>query len=313
MNTNRILKSGVCALALSLSAGAYAQNTEDKGRATDSDLGGRTAADWPGDPARYQISGDHTGSVSAANKASSLIGMDVRNAQDERLGEIKDLVVDLNSGKISYAVLSVGGFLGIGDKYIAVPPSAFSFSDDQDRLVLNADKAKIENAPSFAKNNWPAVNIPDLQTSYWMPESSAVGTPALGTSGTGSSRSQAETDRDLNRGTSSRIESDRSHLEDHLRSSSSSRVTPDSSAASRDMFRGRITAIDPQKRTMTVEGPSGSRHFQFDDRPTITLKDSRNPRLTDLKVGFPVVVGYHQEGGNYIADSVLRSDTPEVR
>jgi sporulation protein YlmC with PRC-barrel domain len=313
MNTNKLVKNGVFALALSLSAGAYAQNTEDKGRATDSDLGGRTIADWPGDPGRVQTSGDLTGSVSKANKASSLIGMDVRNAQDERLGEIKDLVVDLNSGKISYAVLSVGGFLGIGDKFIAVPPSAFSLSDDQDRLVLNADKAKIENAPSFAKNDWPALNSPELQTSYWMPESTAVGTPAPGAFGTGSSSSQAQPDSDLNRGSSSRIESDRSPSDDSLRSSSSSRVEGDRSATARDTFRGRITAIDPQKRTMTVEGPSGSRHFQFDDRPTITLKDSRNPRISDLKVGFPVVVGYHQQGGNYIADNVLRSDTPEVR
>ena len=86
---------------------------------------------------------DQQNILSKANKASDLIGMDVRNQQNEKLGDIKDLVVDLPSGKISYAVLSVGGFLGIGDKLIAVPPSAFSVAPTQDTLVLNADKAKI--------------------------------------------------------------------------------------------------------------------------------------------------------------------------
>jgi hypothetical protein len=64
---------------------------------------------------------------------------------------------------------------------------------------------------------------------------------------------------------------------------------------------------------MTVEGPNGSRTFSFADRPVIALKDSRNPSLIDLKVGFPVVVGYQQEDGKYIATTVTRTDAPEVR
>jgi sporulation protein YlmC with PRC-barrel domain len=97
--------------------------------------------------------------ISKFNKASGLIGMNVHNSQGENLGEIKDLVLDLHSGKVSYAVLSVGGFLGIGDKFIAVPPSVFTMGAD-DKLVLNADKAKLQQAPGFAKNNWPDVENP---------------------------------------------------------------------------------------------------------------------------------------------------------
>lgn len=317
--TNRIALCGTLAMALSMAPGAFAQNTEDKGRATDSDLGGRTSATWPGDVNRDQGNLNQASAIKEANKASKLIGMDVRNHQNENLGEIEDLVVDLKSGKISYAVLSVGGFLGIGEKYVAVPPSAFSMGADRDSVVLNADKAKFENAPSFAKNDWPAFDDDNAPyASYWAPDATAVGTPAQSTIGTSSGWEPAPNqNQNLNQnpGTPAHTDVNQPRADHNLRSSDASRLDADRSEAkeAKDMFRGRITAIDPQQRTMTVEGPSGSRHFTFDDKPTLTLKDSRNPRLTDLKVGFPVEVGYRQEGGNYIAENVLRTDTPEVR
>src|SRR5262245_45233708 len=57
-----------------------------------------------------------------ANKASGLLGMEVRNRENQKLGEIKDLVME-NPGKVNYAVLAVGGFLGLGEKLIALPPN----------------------------------------------------------------------------------------------------------------------------------------------------------------------------------------------
>jgi len=99
--------------------------------------------------------------VSDVHKASSIVGMKVKNYSDETLGSVQDLVIDLKAGKISYAVLGVGGFLGIGEKYIAVPPSAFSIGTDEKTLVLNADKAKIQAAPGFVKTNWPDYQNPD--------------------------------------------------------------------------------------------------------------------------------------------------------
>src|SRR5256885_13714801 len=56
-----------------------------------------------------------------ANRASEIIGMEVRNAQDQKLGKIEDIILDLASGHVSYAVLSMGGVLGIGDKLVVVP------------------------------------------------------------------------------------------------------------------------------------------------------------------------------------------------
>jgi sporulation protein YlmC with PRC-barrel domain len=100
-----------------------------------------------------------SGSPTNINKASSLIGMEVRNQSDEKLGKIEDIVLDLNSGKISYAVLNAGG--PFRSKLVAVPVNAFTAGPDQKHLLLNADKAKLEAAKGFDKNTWPSVSNPD--------------------------------------------------------------------------------------------------------------------------------------------------------
>ncbi|WP_447979351.1 PRC-barrel domain-containing protein [Candidatus Nitrospira bockiana] len=92
---------------------------------------------------------------SAVYRASNLIGKDVKNAQGEDLGEIKDIVLDPYYGKVAYAVLSFGGFLGLGDKYFAIPWRALEPAKDGDHLLLNVDKARLKTAPGFDKDQWP--------------------------------------------------------------------------------------------------------------------------------------------------------------
>ncbi|MEO5804176.1 MAG: PRC-barrel domain-containing protein [Verrucomicrobiota bacterium] len=95
-----------------------------------------------------------TAKIHKAKRASELIGMEVKNAQDERIGEIKDLVVDLKTGRVAYTVLEAGGLLEV-DKLYAVPPSVFTRSSDERWLVFNTDKETLKSAPGFEKNNWP--------------------------------------------------------------------------------------------------------------------------------------------------------------
>jgi hypothetical protein len=85
----------------------------------------------------------------------TVIGSDVFNPQNENLGKIEDIVLDAGAGRIAYAVLSFGGFLGMGDKYFAIPWNAFRFNLSEKRAVLNVDKKVLENAPGFDKDNWP--------------------------------------------------------------------------------------------------------------------------------------------------------------
>jgi hypothetical protein len=85
----------------------------------------------------------------------TVIGSKVVNIQNEDLGKIEDLVIDAGAGRIAYAVLSFGGFLGMGEKYFAMPWNAFYFDLKENRAVLNADKKLLESAPVFDKDNWP--------------------------------------------------------------------------------------------------------------------------------------------------------------
>lgn len=87
--------------------------------------------------------------------ATSLVGTNVKNHQDEDLGKIEDLMIDLEAGKVAYAVVSFGGFLGMGDKLFAVPFSALTCDCENKILLINANKETLENAPGFDKDHWP--------------------------------------------------------------------------------------------------------------------------------------------------------------
>src|SRR5690606_4099202 len=87
---------------------------------------------------------------------SSICDSEIRNSEGESIGEIKDLMINWKDGSVSYAVLSFGGLLGMGDKLFAVPLEAFDFgTGDPDNVILNVSKESLENAPGFDKDNWP--------------------------------------------------------------------------------------------------------------------------------------------------------------
>lgn len=100
-----------------------------------------------------------------AVKVRDLIGVGVYNPNNESLGKIEDLVMDPSTGKIRYAVLSFGGFLGVGDKLFAVPwddlklvskgTTSAGTGKKEDYYVLNVSKEALTNAPGFDKNSWP--------------------------------------------------------------------------------------------------------------------------------------------------------------
>lgn len=95
--------------------------------------------------------------------ASTLIGNDVYNRQEEDLGDIKEIMLDMESGKIAYAVLSHGGILGVGEKLFAVPWDALTLDTEKERFILNVEKAKLDIAPGFNPDNWP-----DRADSAWI-------------------------------------------------------------------------------------------------------------------------------------------------
>ena len=95
-------------------------------------------------------------------KASEVTGVKVKNLADEHLGEINEIVIDKTSGKVNYAVLDFGGFLGFGNKFFAVPWVVLSYSAADDCFILNVDKDHLKNAPGFDKDHWPNFAAPDF-------------------------------------------------------------------------------------------------------------------------------------------------------
>lgn len=87
--------------------------------------------------------------------ASSITGDDVFNMKDEKLGKIHDVMLDVIEGRIRYAVLASGGFLGMGDRLFAVPWKALKQDKENKRFMLDIDGERLKNAPGFDKDKWP--------------------------------------------------------------------------------------------------------------------------------------------------------------
>lgn len=167
MKTCRTIAStAVAALCLIWSAGA--QVVDDPEYLDESEYS--EAKTTESQPAKY-------------NKASGLIGMDVRNHKNEKLGQIKDLVFDLKSERVAYAVLRTDTpdldyfeFFTSYEKLIAVPLSAFTPSMDHNYLILNAEQDKLAGATGFSYDKWPSVEVPSWGSEpFWMRDHSKPG------------------------------------------------------------------------------------------------------------------------------------------
>jgi uncharacterized protein YrrD len=87
--------------------------------------------------------------------ALMLNGNDVKNAQGENLGHVRDIMLDTVNNRIGYYVLSFGGWLEVGDKLFAIPPEAMKVNMEDKSFILNVDKENLKNAEGFDKDNWP--------------------------------------------------------------------------------------------------------------------------------------------------------------
>ena len=99
--------------------------------------------------------------------SKKLVGADVVNAKGGKVGTIDDVVIDLQTGKVVYAALGVGGVLGIGDKLFAVPYDELRTTHDANNnisFVLDVSKERLENAPGFDKNHWPDFASPQWKS-----------------------------------------------------------------------------------------------------------------------------------------------------
>jgi len=108
--------------------------------------------------------------------ASKLKGDRVRNRAGEELGTLQDIMIDVHNGRVAYAVLASGGFLGMGGKLLAIPWSTLRIDEDTHEFLLDVERGVLEAAPGFDKDNWPDFADADFgsrlhlhygQTPYW--------------------------------------------------------------------------------------------------------------------------------------------------
>lgn len=100
--------------------------------------------------------------------ASSLKGDKVVNPGGEHLGEIKEIMLDLQGGNIDYFVIEFGGFLGLGVKYFAVPFRLLQLDAPKKCFIFSVSRDVLEKAPGFDMDHWPDTNLhfEDVH-SYW--------------------------------------------------------------------------------------------------------------------------------------------------
>lgn len=87
--------------------------------------------------------------------AGTLTGDPVVNEAGEHLGKLEEIMLDLDSGRVAYAVISFGGIMGLGEKLFAIPWQALRVDTDAHAVVVNVAKDLLEQAPGFDKDHWP--------------------------------------------------------------------------------------------------------------------------------------------------------------
>jgi sporulation protein YlmC with PRC-barrel domain len=102
--------------------------------------------------------------------ATSIIGDKVENPQGENLGKIDNLMINVHDGRVEYAVVEMGSFLGIGGKLFAIPFTELKIDPVKEVFVLNRTKEYLKDIPGFDKLHWPATNAHlyyDEVNTYW--------------------------------------------------------------------------------------------------------------------------------------------------
>ncbi len=135
-------------------------NTTVTGTTTTDTTGGMTGSARTGEGAAILGGATRPGNEGPGPRlmtASTLEGDDIVNRQGDKLGELEEIMLDVTTGRIAYAVMGAGGFLGMGDKLFAIPWSALTMDPENHCFILDADKERLQRAPGFDKDHWPSM------------------------------------------------------------------------------------------------------------------------------------------------------------
>ena len=121
------------------------------------------------DVAGRPLETDETNRLISSEKVD---GTAVYNRDGDRLGTVHHLMIDKFSGQVEYAVMSFGGFLGIGESYHPLPWRTLRYDVNQGGYVVDVDRSRLERAPRYMLSNAPDWNDRGYRTridEYWIP------------------------------------------------------------------------------------------------------------------------------------------------
>ena len=146
MQKMRASLSVIVLLCLLLAAGTVAQPQEHTPQSTDASQ----SAPHSGQPASPSQPSTLLALRGVIVSTEALLGSKVRNLQGEKVGTLRHLIMNPRTGQVLYAVVSMGGFLGMGDKTLMVPWQAMEVTRDGNSLVLNVSQQWLQPAPADA-------------------------------------------------------------------------------------------------------------------------------------------------------------------
>jgi hypothetical protein len=103
-------------------------------------------------PRSGEVATDETRNLISADKVT---GTSVYNRQGEKLGSVYDVMLNKSTGQVAYAIMSFGGFLGMGESYHPLPWRALTYDTRQDGYVVDIDRSRLENAPTYTARDEP--------------------------------------------------------------------------------------------------------------------------------------------------------------
>jgi sporulation protein YlmC with PRC-barrel domain len=156
----KIQKTALVALSLLVAPGCVHNRDESdrQGGGTSPGIAGTTTVQATAPPIAHQA-------LSGGERADKLMGEEVLTSDHQRTGRINDFVVDQDSGQILYAIVGIGGVLGVGETRIAAPPGVFTQAKQGD-VQLNVDKHKLTQAPHLTEDFSKDINVDFLNNIY---------------------------------------------------------------------------------------------------------------------------------------------------
>jgi len=108
-----------------------------------------------------------TGTFHNVHKAKDVVGMKVKNVNNEDLGKVDNVMIDLPAGRVVFVILTPDSSLNLGNNYYALPPDALTLSSDQKNLVSDLNREKLASAPHFTKDQWSSISNPDFASKVY--------------------------------------------------------------------------------------------------------------------------------------------------